>query len=225
MATTNRGFAVPEGGDDVDIPGDVVNLTNTIIPGKTTAQLAAMSWADKPAGWLAYDTTLGRVVISTGAAMVPVVDGRGASLSGDLIFDNDSVDGHKIMFRTSGIDGWRILALTGGSFVVQRRDPSTGDYLDNPLLIEASGNVASRSHIGGSASGSTNLAGSLTKTVIAPPTGKSWSVTCNATRADTGAPLAVIGIPTTSTAITFTCYWGTSAYQGAVQILYHLIAY
>lgn len=75
MATTNRGFAVPEGGDDVDIPGDVVNLTNTIIPGKTTAQLAAMSWADKPAGWLAYDTTLGKIVKSTGGSMVELTEG------------------------------------------------------------------------------------------------------------------------------------------------------
>ena len=225
MATTNRGFAVPEGGDDVDIPGDVVNLTNTIIPGKTTAQLAAMSWADKPAGWLAYDTTLGRVVISTGAAMVPVVDGRGASLSGDLIFDNDSVDGHKIMFRQSGIDGWRILADTGGVFAVQRRDPATGAYLDNPILITAAGHVESRSHIGSVASGSTNLEGDLTTTVIAPPTGKSWSVTCNAMRVSDGAPLAVVGIPTTGTQVTFTCHRGSAPYQGAVNVIYHLIAY
>ena len=158
-------------------------------------------------------------------AAAPYLPSAGGTLTGDLIFDNDSVDGHKIMFRQSGIDGWRILADTGGVFAIQRRDPSTGAYVDNPLLIEASGNVASRSHIGGSASGSTNLAGYLTKTVIAPPTGKSWSVTCNATRADTGAPLTVVGIPTSSTQVTFTCHWANAAYQGAVQIEYHLIAY
>ena len=148
----------------------------------------------------------------------------GGTLTGDLIFDTTNPDGHKIMFRTSGIDGWRILADTGGAFAVQRRDPSTGAYLDNPLLITAAGHVESPSHIGNVASGSTNAAGYLTVPVLASPTGN-WSVACNGARADTGAPLTVVGIPTSSTQVTFTCYWGTSAYQGAVQILYHLIAY
>lgn len=165
MATTNRGFAVPEGGDDVDIPGDLVSLTNSIIPSMTTAAIAALSWADKPAGWLAYDTTLGKIVKSTGGSMVELTEG-------------------------------------------------------GPYLPSAGGTL-----IGGSASGSTDLAGYLTKTVIAPPAGKSWSVACNGARADIGAPLTVVGIPTSSTQVTFTCHWANAPYQGAVQILYHLIAY
>jgi hypothetical protein len=80
VATKSRGFNVPEGGDSNDVPGDLVRLTDSIIPAMTTAQIDALSWTDKPAGWIAYDTTKLRAVISTGAAMVNVIDARGGNL-------------------------------------------------------------------------------------------------------------------------------------------------
>lgn len=235
------GLRIPsaDGSDVADLAAIIGNLGNDVDevvgnPSMTTTQINALAGDAKAAGRRVWDSTLGVEKVSNGTTWeiqaskayvdAEKLDKSGGTLSGDLIFDNDDPDGHKIMFRQSGVDGWRILADTGGVFAVQRRDSTTGEYVDNPLLIGANGAVYSASHMGVVASGTTNVAGYLTVPVLESPTGH-WSVTCNAARADTGAPLTVVGIPTSPTQVTFTCYSGTSAYQGPVQVLYHLIAY
>ena len=121
MATTNRGFAVPEGGDDVNIPGDVVNLTNSIIPSMTTTAISALSWADKPAGRQAYDTTQGALVRSTGAAMVRVHDASnctaGFVAAADFIFAGGwYVSNVAITLPPvpAGATGWAVVATAMG---------------------------------------------------------------------------------------------------------------
>lgn len=74
--TTSSGAKIPAGADNNNIPSAFSEYDASKDPRLTTAQIAAMLWSAKPAGWTAYDTTLGRQVISTGAAMVPILDGR-----------------------------------------------------------------------------------------------------------------------------------------------------
>lgn len=73
-ATTPSGARVPTSTDPNNVPGDLAAYDASKDPRLTTAQIAAKPWSEKPAGWTAYDTTLGCLVRSTGAAMVAVLD-------------------------------------------------------------------------------------------------------------------------------------------------------
>lgn len=196
--TTASGATVPAGIDPNNIPSAFVAYDASKDPRLTTAQISALPWSAKPAGWTAYDTTLGRLVISTGAAMVPLMDGRGGIVDGALIFDD--------------ANGWRILATTGGVFAVQRRDPTTGAYVDNPLLITESGHVESRSHVADVIVGAT---GATFVNLLPSPTGK-WSVVASSTASNPAVQVQMI----TATQVKFTLPTLVTA-----DIHYHAIAY
>lgn len=99
MATYSRGFRVPEAGDPNAVPGDLVALVETVVPAMTAAAIDALSWVRKPAGWLAFDTTKSKLVRSTGAAMVEVLDGddttrlkcSGGTMTGELVLSGGAL--------------------------------------------------------------------------------------------------------------------------------------
>ena len=124
MPTKSGPYAVPEGGDDANVPGDMVALAGTIVPALTTAEIAALPWLEKPAGrFLAYDTTLGRLVRSTGAAMVALVEttqldaATSARIKAGFIDSDDFTDGAATLTLSavpSGLTGWSITVNHAG---------------------------------------------------------------------------------------------------------------
>ena len=220
---------VPTGLTPNNVPGHIQALKDSINAGSTLrrltqAQIDALPATQKPIGVSVHNLTTGKDQRWNGSAWVPTdgsdrLPAAGGVLTGDLVFDSASVDGHKVIFKKSGVDGWRILALVGGVFAVQRRDPATGAYVDNPLLITAAGHVESRSHIAGTYAGTTNPAGYLNMTIGASPTG-TWIVVANAQVAATGAPIACTAVQTAANTITFTVPNASTP----IQLSWHAIA-
>lgn len=118
MATYSNGYRVPEAGDPNAVPADLVAFGATIVPAMTTAEIDALSWARKPAKWQAFDTTKSKLVRSTGAAMVEIMDATGGTITGDV-----TVAG--IAIGAAGSSGNRTLDVSAGGFNLRLKAGTT----------------------------------------------------------------------------------------------------
>ena len=75
-STTISGLPVPEGSDANNVPSDMSDLADaidgTIVKKLTSAQIAALDAGERPAGTYFHNSTTGRLMVSTGAAVVDV---------------------------------------------------------------------------------------------------------------------------------------------------------
>jgi hypothetical protein len=204
MATYSRGYRVPEVGDPNAVPGDLVALVETVVPAMTTAEIAALSWARKPAGWQAFDTTKSKLVRSTGAAMVDVLDtglsalvvskGKFWGNSGGAIVEA-TPDGDVVL-----VAGTSTLRVANSGAASCTRATQSGDATTALVTKGYADGIAARFKAGYHTDFVWSGSNTTTVTLPAVPSGfTAWSVTANL---DTATPRAV-SVSVSGTTATF----------------------
>lgn len=250
MADTTDVLALPfpEGADANDVPADMQALAERVdeVPGiesLTSAEIAALTSAQKPAGRVVWNSTTSKLQVSNGTSFADVADATKLPLAGGTMSGNIAMGSNKVTGLAAGTTAGdavryeQALLLAGGTMAgdiamagnkVTGLDAATtnGDAVRYEQLTPKLDSARTTSGVW---SGTTDGSGDATITLPTSPTGN-WAVALTA-KPDSFSDWHTVTVKsTTSTSVTFRLWRWFSAPQAAastssVDVHYVAVAY